>query len=79
MRQWSIITIMLIDMKKVIIYLVCAVALFVAIVLTCGGGWWSLAGLCLCGLLFVSGELFPKLWKSFWVSNAKILSYFGCL
>jgi hypothetical protein len=55
------------------------VALFVAIVLTCSGGWWSLAGLCYDGLLFVSGELFPKVWKSFWISNIKILSYFGSL
>ena len=66
-------------MKNVVNYLICAVALFVAIVLTCSGGLMSLAGLCWCGLLYVSGELFPKFWKSFWVSNAKILSYFGCL
>ena len=66
-------------MKNVICYLVCAVALFVAIVLICGGGWWSLAGLCWCGLLYVSGELFPKFWKSFWVSNIRILSCFNCL
>ena len=66
-------------MKNVIIYLVCTVALFVAIVLTCYGGWMSFAGLCWCGLLYASGELFPKFWKSFWVSNIKILSYFNCL
>ena len=66
-------------MKNVIIYMVCAVALFVAIALTCSGGWWSLAGLCWCGLLYVSGELFPKFWKSFWVSNIRILSRFNCL
>ena len=52
-------------MKNVVNYLVCAVALFVAIVLTCSGGWWSLVGLCWCGLLYVSGELFPKFWRSF--------------
>ena len=66
-------------MNNVIIYMICTVALFVAIVLTCSGGWLSLAGLCLCGLLYVSGELFPKFWKSFWVSNIRILSYFNCL
>ncbi len=66
-------------MKNVINYLVCTVALFVAIVLTCSGGLMSFAGLCWCGLLYVSGELFPKFWKSFWVSNIKILSYFNCL
>jgi len=66
-------------MKNVIVYLICTVALFVAIVLTCSGGWLSLVGLCYDGLLFVSGELFPKFWKSFWVSNIRILSYFNCL
>lgn len=66
-------------MKNAIYYIVCSVALFAAIVLTCSGGWLSLCGLCLDGLLYVSGELFPKVWKSFWVSNVKILSYFGCL
>ena len=67
-------------MGSVIInYLICTVALFVAIVLTCAGGWWSLVGLCLDMLLYVSGELFPKVWKSFWISNLKILSYFNCL
>ena len=66
-------------MKNVVNYLVCTVALFVAIVLTCSGGWLSVAGLCFDGLLYVSGELFPKFWKSFWVSNLRILSYFNCL
>ena len=66
-------------MGTLINYLICTVALFVAIVLTCSGGWWSLAGLCYDGLLFVSGELFPKVWKSFWISNIRILSYFNCL
>ena len=66
-------------MKSVINYLVCTVALFVAIVLTLSGGWWSLIGLCWCGVLYLSGELYPKFWKSFWVSNIRILSYFDCL
>ena len=66
-------------MKNVIIYLVCTVALFVAIVLTCSGGFTTLAGLCFGGLLYVSGDVFPNVWKSFWKSNIKILSYFNCL
>jgi len=66
-------------MKSVINYLVCTVALFAAIVLTCSGGWLSLTGLCLSGLLYVSGELFPSIWKSYWISNIRILSYFNCL
>lgn len=65
--------------SAIINYLICTVAIVVAIVLTCAGGWWSLVGLCYDGLLYVSGELFPKVWKSFWVSNIKILSYFGSL
>ena len=60
-------------------YLICTVALFVAIVLTCSGGWLSLVGLCYDGLLYVSGELFPSIWKSYWISNIKILSYFNSL
>ena len=64
---------------KVLNYLICSVALFVAIVLTCSGGWLSVAGLCYDGLLYASGELFPNVWKSFWISNIKILSYFGSL
>lgn len=66
-------------MKNIVNYLVCTVALFAAIVLTCSGGWLSFAGLCWCGLLYVSGKIFPKFWKSFWVSNIRILSYFNCL
>jgi hypothetical protein len=66
-------------MGAVVNYLICTVALFVAIVLTCSGGWFSVAGLCFDGLLFVSGELFPNVWKSFWISNIRILSYFGSL
>lgn len=65
--------------SAIINYLVCTVALFVAIVLTCSGGWLSLVGLCYDCLLFVSGELFPNVWKSFWISNIRILSYFGSL
>ena len=66
-------------MKYFVNYLVCTVALFVAIVLTCSGGWMSFAGVCWCGLLYVSGDLFPDIWKTFWTSNIKILAYFNCL
>jgi hypothetical protein len=66
-------------MKNAFNYIICSVALFVAIVLTCSGGWWSLVGLCYDGLLYVSGELFPNIWKSFWLSNIRILSYFNSL
>lgn len=61
--------------SAIINYLICTVALFVAIVLTCSGGWWSLVGLCYDGLLYVSGVLFPSIWKSYWISNIKIMSY----
>lgn len=66
-------------MKAILNYFICTVALFIAIVLTCSGGWLTLAGLCVDGLLYASGELFPNVWKSFWITNVRILSYFGCL
>lgn len=66
-------------MKEILIYLVCTTALFLAVVLTLCGGWWSLVGVCFDGLLWVSGEMFPKVWKKFWISNMKILHYFNCL
>lgn len=66
-------------MGALINYLICTVALFVAIVLTCSGGWLSLVGLCYDGLLYASGDVFPKVWKSFWISNLRILSYFNSL
>ena len=66
-------------MKNVIYYIVCSAVLLVTIILTCSGGWLSLCGLCFGGLLYVSGDVFPNVWKSFWKSNIKILSYFGSL
>lgn len=66
-------------MKTVVNYLICTVALCVAIVLTCSGGWWTLAGLCYDAMLYLSGVLFPKFWKTFWITNARILAYFDCL
>ena len=66
-------------MKPVLNYFVCAAALFVAVALVLGGGLWSLCGLVWCGVLYVSGEIWPRFWRAFWVSNMRILSYFGCL
>ena len=66
-------------MKRVLNYLVCSAALFVAVALVLGGGLWSLCGFVLCGVLYVSGEMWPRFWREFWVSNMRILSYFGCL
>jgi len=66
-------------MKRVLNYLACTALLFVAVLFLCGGGLWSLCGFVWCGLLYVSGEIYPKFWKSFWVSNSRIISYFDCL
>jgi len=63
-------------MKNVVIYLVCTAALFVAVVLTLSGGWWSLVGLAWCALLYISGLAFPKIWKNFWILNLKITKIF---
>lgn len=66
-------------MKRVLNYLVCSTALFVDVALVFGGGLCSLCGFVLCGVLYVSGEMWPRFWREFWVSNMRILSYFGCL
>ena len=66
-------------MKRVLNYLVCSAALFVAVALVLGGGLWSLCGFVLCGVLYVSGEMCPRFWREFWVSNMRILSYLGFL
>ena len=65
--------------KLICIYLACTAALFIAVVLLFGGGWYSFAGLAWCGLLYVSGDVFPMIWKTYWISNARILNYFNCL
>ena len=66
-------------MKSVINYTICSAALFVAVVLVCGGGWWSLAGVIWLLLLYISGDVFPYVWRRFWRSNMLILNYFDCL
>ena len=66
-------------MKRVLNYILCEAALFVAVALVFGGGLWSLCGLVWCGVLYVSGEIWPRFWRAFWVSNMRILSYLGCL
>ena len=30
-------------------------------------------------VLYVSGDVFPDIWKTYWTSNMKILAYFNCL
>ena len=64
-------------MKKIALYIICTITLSSVIVLTLAGGWYTFIGLLCCGLLYVSGELFPKVWKNFWVVNLKILHIMG--
>lgn len=67
-------------MKNVINYLVCTVALFVAIVLVLSGSvLWTLCGLAWCLMLYMWGVVCPKWWKMFWVSNLRFLAHFKCL
>lgn len=66
-------------MKNVLSYAVCSVVLFVAIVLVCGGGWYTLAGLVWSLAVYLSGDVFPTIWRRFWRSNMRILRYFDCL
>lgn len=64
---------------KVINYIVCSTAIMVAVVLLCSGNLWSLVGMLWTGMLYVSGEAFPRFWKTYWITNIRILSYFNCL
>lgn len=66
-------------MKNILNYIICNCSIIVAIALILSGGTWAVAGFLWCGVLYVSGELFPALWKSFWVSNIRILKFFNCL
>ena len=66
-------------MKRVVNYLVCATALLVALVLVLCGGLWSLCGLLWCGALYISSQIFPRMWFDFWQGNAKILAAWGWL
>lgn len=66
-------------MKTMFNYMICTAALLVAVLLVLGGGFWSLCGLAWCGVLYVSGILYPRFWRAFWVTNIRILSYFNCL
>lgn len=66
-------------MRNLFIYLLCSISIAVAFILVCAGGWWSLVGLCLCGMLYISVEAFPNAWKMFWLSNMKVLKFFKCL
>ena len=61
---------------KIFNYTICAVALGVTIALTFSGGWFTLVGICLCGILYISGEMFPKVWRDFWITNIKITNKF---
>lgn len=66
-------------MKRIVNYLVCTAVLFVAVLFLCGGGVWTLCGFAWCFMLYLSGEAFPKFWRMFWMTNARILAHFNCL
>ena len=66
-------------MKATCIYLACALAIFVGVVLVLCGGLWPVVGLAWFALLYISGLMWPRLWRSFWRSNMRVLAYFNCL
>lgn len=66
-------------MKEILNYMACATAISVAVVLTLSGGWLTVAGVCVASLVWVSGEIFQRAWKMFWVSNMKIMKHFNLL
>lgn len=67
-------------MKAILNYIVCTLALFVAIVFVLSGSLvWTLCGLAWCLMLYLWGVAWPKFWRTFWVSNLRILARFNCL
>lgn len=66
-------------MKTLVAFVVCGVALFVGVALLFSGGFWSLCGLVWFLMLYISSEIFPAVWRRFYVANLRILKYFGCL
>ena len=67
-------------MKLIFNYLVCSLALLVAIVfLRSGSLVCTLGGLAWCLMIYMWGVVCPKWWKMFWVSNLRILAYLNCL
>lgn len=67
-------------MKTIVNYIVCTLALSVAVVLLLSGSFvWCAVGLAWCLMLYMWGVFCPKWWKMFWVSNLRILAHFNCL
>ena len=66
-------------MKNIIIYVACGVALFIGGVMLFSGGFWSLCGLVWFFMLYISSQTFPAVWRRFYVTNLRILKYFGSL
>lgn len=65
-------------MKKLTIYVGCTSVLGLALVTLLSGGWWSLAGILILALIYVSGELYPHIWQQYWLMNRHILKNWGC-
>lgn len=66
-------------MRNFFNYVLCSGLLFLAVALVLSGGWWSFVGLLWSLLVYISGDIFPTMWLSFWRSNMRIMRYFDCL
>ena len=67
-------------MKRIFNYIVCTLSLCVAIAcLTSGDVICTFIGFAWCAMLYAWGEAFPKYWRMFWRTNARILAHFDCL
>lgn len=64
-------------MKRAINFFINAVAIFVAIVLTTTGGWASLLGVSICGVIGLTVLEFPTWWRMFYRTSMRILNYLG--
>lgn len=66
-------------MKRIFNYIICSLAISVAVILTTAGGFYSLIGIAVCGLIYLSALKRPTWWKMFYRTNLRILNYFGLL
>lgn len=66
-------------MKTIINYTFCSLAICIAIIMTISGGWQTLVGICLDGIIWYSMLVMPTWWRMFYKTNLRILNYFGLL
>lgn len=60
-------------------YIISSLLISVTLLAILGGGWWSMGGFIMLVILVFIFSKWPKMWRDFWLTNARILAYFNCL